>query len=82
VWPSLGPIEAEPAKVPPGRARCGKLDPEPGEKTASRRRDFSRFVVEHDVSTGDQRIGEIDPEAARKVLVAHPGRTQRACLAG
>src|SRR6266567_85952 len=82
VWASLGPIEAESAKVTTGRTQCGNLDPELGEKTGACSRDFSGFVVEHDVFAGDERIGEIDAEAARKVVVANSGRTERACLAG
>src|SRR5207253_1902011 len=40
------------------------------------RRDFSGFVVvEHDVFSGDERIGEINAQAAREVVVANSGRT-------
>jgi len=77
---SLGPIEAEPAEVAAGRTQVGKLDPELGEKTGACCRDFSGFVVEHDVFAGDERIGEINAEAARKVVIANSGRTKRACL--
>jgi hypothetical protein len=41
------------------------------------RRDFSGLVVEHDVFAGDERIGEINAEAARKVVVANSGRKKR-----
>ena len=81
VWASLGPIEAEPARVTAGRARCGKLDPELPEEPEACRGDVSSFVVvDHDVFSGDERIGEIDAETAREVVVADPGRAQRACL--
>src|SRR6266404_7902917 len=82
VWASLGPIEAESAKVAAGRTQLGKLDPELGEKTDACSRDFSGFDVEHDVFAGDERIGEINAEAAGKVVVANSGRTERACLRG
>jgi hypothetical protein len=82
VWASLGPIQAESAKVAAGRTQCGKLDPELGEKTGACRRDFSGSVVEHDIFAGDVRISEINAEAARKVVVANSGRTKRACLRG
>ncbi len=82
VWASLGPIEAESAEGAAGRTQCGKLDPELGEKTGACGRDFSDFVVEHDVFAGHERIGEIDAEAARKVVVANSGRTERACMTG
>jgi hypothetical protein len=36
----------------------------------------------HDVFAGDERIGEINAEAARKVVVADSGHTERACFAG
>ena len=60
----------------------GKLDPELGEKSGARRRDFGGLVVDHDVFMRDQRIGEINAETTRKVVVADSGRTQRACLTG
>src|SRR2546427_2315517 len=81
VWASLGPIEAESAKVAVGRTQCGKLGPELSENPDTCRRDFSGFVVvEHDVFSGDERIGEINAQAAREVVVANSGRTKRACL--
>ncbi len=82
VWASLGPIEAQSAKVAVGRTQCGKLDPELGEKPGACCRDLSGFVVDHDVFAGDERIGEINAEAARKVVVANSGRTKRACFTG
>src|SRR5262249_23515282 len=82
VWASLGPVEAESAKVVAGRTQSGKLDPEFGEKTGAGRRNFGGFVVEHDVFAGDERIGEIDAEAAREVVVANSSRTERACFPG
>jgi len=82
VWASLGPIEAESAKVAAGRTQRGKLDPELGEETGACCRDFSGFVVEHDVFTGDERVGEIDAETAGKVVVTNPGRAEGACLTG
>src|SRR2546427_6881302 len=82
VWASLGPIEAESAKVAAGRTQCGKLDPELGDKTGACCRDLSGCVVEHDVFAGDERIGELNAEAARKVVVANSGRTKRACFTG
>src|SRR5256884_3862367 len=42
VWASLGPIEAQSAQVAEGRTRGGKLDPQPGEKTGARCREFCR----------------------------------------
>jgi hypothetical protein len=78
VWASLGPIEAESAEVAAGRMR--KRDPEFGEEPGAGRRDFSGFVFEHDVFAGDKGIGEIDAEAAGKVVVANAGRTERACV--
>jgi hypothetical protein len=54
VWASLGPIEAESAKVTAGRTLRGKLDPELGEEPRARCRGFSGFVVEHDVFAGDE----------------------------
>ena len=80
VWASLGPIEAESAKVAAGRTQCGKLDPELGEKTGACCRDLGGFVVEHDVFAGDESIGEINAEAAGEVVVANSGRTKRTCL--
>jgi len=80
VWASLGPIEAESAKVSAGRTQCGKLDPELGEKTGACCRDLSGFVVERDVFAGDESIGEINAEAAGEVVVANSGRTKRTCL--
>ena len=65
-----------------GRTQCRKLDPKFGEETGACCRDFSDFVVEHDVFSGDESIGEINAEAARKVVVANAGRTERACLLG
>ena len=56
----------------------GKLDPELGEKSDARGRDFRDLVVEHDVFPGHERIGEIDAEAAGKMVVAHPGHAERA----
>ena len=82
LWASLGPIEAESADVAAGRMPGRKLDPELGEKAGAGCRDFSGFVVEHDVFAGDERIGEIDAEAARQVVVAHSGRTERPRLTG
>jgi hypothetical protein len=82
VWTSLGPIEAESAKVSAGRTQCGKLDPELGEKTRPCCRHLSGFVVEHDIFAGDESIGEINAEAAGEVVVANSGRTQRPCLTG
>ena len=64
------------------RAQCWKLDPELGEETGARRRDLSGFVVDHEVLAGDEEIGEIDAETARKVVVANSGRSERACLTG
>src|SRR5207247_8472160 len=80
VWTSLGPIETQSAIVAAGRTRRGKLDPELGEKTGACSRDLGDFVVEHDVVAGGENIGEINAEAARKVVVAHSGRIQCACL--
>ena len=60
VWAALGPIEAEPAPAAACRTERGKLDPEPDEEARAGRRDLGRFVVEHDIVTGDERIGEID----------------------
>jgi hypothetical protein len=77
VWASLGPIEAESANVAVCRTPCGKLDPELGEKTGACCRDLSRVVVEHDVLAGEEGIGEVDAEAARQVVVANSGRTER-----
>src|SRR5438477_10282715 len=82
VWASLGPIEAESAQVAEGRTPGGKLDPELGEKTGAGCRDFGGGVVEHDVFAGDEGIGQINAEAARQVVVANSGRTQRACFTG
>src|SRR5438067_9487762 len=82
VWASLGPVEAESTEAAAVRRQRGKLDPELGEKTGACCRDFSDFVVEHDVFAGDERIGEIDAEAARKVVVANSGRTERPGLTG
>ena len=61
---------------------CGKRDPELGEKTGACGSDFGGLVVEHDVFADDKRIGEINAEAARKVVVANSGRTNGACLTG
>jgi hypothetical protein len=81
VWASLGPIEAESAKAAAGRTPCGKLDPELSENPHTCLRDFSGFVVvEHDIFSGDERIGEINAQAAREVVVANSGRTERTCL--
>src|SRR5207253_7836539 len=82
VWASLGPIEAESAQVTERRTRGGKLDPELGEKTGAGCRDFGGGGVEHDVFAGDEGIGQINAEAARQVVVANSGRTQRACFTG
>ncbi|HYB43890.1 MAG TPA: hypothetical protein VEL75_19070 [Candidatus Methylomirabilis sp.] len=71
---SLGPVETEPAEVTAARA----LDSELGEKAGAGGRDLRRFVVEHDVPAGDERIGEIDAEPAGQVVVADPGRAERA----
>jgi hypothetical protein len=49
VWASLGPIEAESAKMAAGRTQRPKLEPEFGEETGACCRDFGDFVVEHDV---------------------------------
>src|SRR5262249_59955475 len=48
VWASLGPIEAESAKVAAGRTQPGKLNPEFGENTGARGRGFSRLGRGHD----------------------------------
>src|SRR5215469_9640676 len=77
MWASFGPIEAE-----AGHVRCGKRDPEFGAKTGACPRDFGGLVVEHDVFVDDKSIGEIDAEAARKMVVANSGRTNGACLRG
>src|SRR5262245_49712303 len=82
VWPALGPIEAEPAKGAAGRTPGGKIEAELGEKPGALRRDFGPFVVEHDVFTGDQGIGEIDAESAGEVVVANSGRTEGARVTG
>jgi hypothetical protein len=82
VWASLGPIETESAEVAAGRTPGGKLDPELGEKAGAGCRDFSGFVVEHNVFAGGESIGEINAEAAGQVVVANSGRTERACLTG
>src|SRR5215475_3118280 len=76
---SFGPIEAESAQ-PAGRTPRGQLDPEPGEEPESRPRDLCDFVVEHEVFAGDERVGEVNAEAARKVVVAHSGRAERVRL--
>jgi hypothetical protein len=79
---SLGPLEAESATVAAGRTQCRKRDPELGEKPGARCRDVRGFLVEHDVFSGDERIGEINAEAAHKAVVADPSRIERACLLG
>src|SRR5215472_15394965 len=40
VWASLGPVEAEPARAAASRTKCGKLEPESGEKAVACRRDL------------------------------------------
>src|SRR6185436_11122575 len=82
VWTSLGPIQAESAVVAAGRTPGGKLDPELAEKTGTGRRNLGDVVVRHDVLAGGERIGEIDAETARQVVVADPGRAERTGLAG
>ena len=79
---TLGPIEAESAKVAAGPTPRGKRDPELVKKTGARDRDCRGFVAEHNISAGNQRIGEMNAEAARKVIVADSGSTDRACLTG
>src|SRR5215470_448576 len=76
---SFGPIEAESAQAA-GRTPRGQLDPEPGEEPGSRPRDLCDSVVKHEVFAGDERVGEIDAEAARKVVVANSGRAERVRL--
>src|SRR5262249_540537 len=67
---SLGPIEAESAKTAAGRTPCPNLAPEFREEAGAGRRDFRDVITQHDVIAGDEGIGEIDAEAARKVVVA------------
>jgi hypothetical protein len=63
------------------RTQCGKLDSELGENPDTCLRDFRGLVVVgHDVFSGDERIGEVNAQAAREVVVADPGRTERACV--
>ena len=82
VWTSLGPVEAESAKVAERRTPCRKLDPELGEKPGAGCCDFGGLVVEHDILASGERIGEINAEAAGQVVIADSGRTQRARLPG
>ena len=79
---ALGPIEAESAKVTAGGMSRGKRDPELAKKTGARDRDYGGIVAEHNIFAGNQRIGEINAEATRKVIVADSGRTDCACLTG
>src|SRR5262245_42645956 len=79
---SLGPIEAESAEVPAGRTPHRKPDAERGEEPGACCRDLRGFVVEHEILARDQRISEINAEASGQMVVADPGRAQRACLPG
>ena len=61
----------------------GSSIPNSVKKPGACRRDLSGFVVvEHDVFAGDERIGEINAEAAREVVVADSGRTRARGLDG
>jgi hypothetical protein len=77
---ALCPIEAESAKAPAGGTLHRKRDSELVKKTGARGRNCGGFVAEHDIFAGNQSIGEINAEAARKVIVADSGRTDHACL--
>ena len=82
VWAPLGPVEAESAEAAAGQRTVGSLIP----NSVSPRVPAVVISAISSSSTiysmSDERIGEIDAEAARKVVVAHPGRTERACLKG
>src|SRR5262249_59631575 len=80
VWAPLGPIEAESAEVAAGRTPRRELDPEFAQKKHARRRDFRSVVVERRVIASDERIREIDAEAARQVVGANFGPPPRAEL--
>jgi hypothetical protein len=80
MWAPLGPIEAETAHGRTNRTPRRKRDPELVEKTGTRGRDYGGFVVDDDEFAGDQSVGEIDAEAAGKVVVTDSGRIDRACL--
>jgi hypothetical protein len=45
-------------------------------------RDFGDLIIEHDVFLDDKRIGEINAEAARKVVIANSACTNATCLTG
>lgn len=54
--------------------RAGSAIPNSVRKLMLASRNFGVFFVEHDVSAGDQWVGEINTQATRNVVVANSGR--------
>jgi len=81
VQPAFRPVEAGPTKVAALCAGSKKVDPEFREEPRAFVGDFTALVAEHDVFPRTEEIGEINAEATRKVVVAHPGRAKLLCLA-
>ena len=78
VWTSLGPIEAESAKVAAVARSAGSSIPNSVRSRVPAVVISAVLSSRHDILASDERIGEINAEATRKVVVADSGRTQRA----
>jgi len=59
--------------------RAGSAIPNSVKKRVLRSWISAALSSRHDAFAGDQRIGEINAEAARKVVVANSGHTNRVC---
>src|SRR5215469_124919 len=80
VRPAFCPVETGATEVAAPGAGSNDIDPKFREDPAAFLGYLCRLVAKHEVFARNEKIGQVDAETSRQMVVANPGRLKLSCL--